>query len=94
MPGLAVSHDAVGVVTEAVVSICAISGRESKNDDRHVETIDAAQRADYLPAWNYRHINNAERKSAIAAVVESLLSNCVQRQLLARRSYSGGDSND
>ena len=42
----------------------------SEEDALHV-AIAAAQGADYLLTWNFRHINNAERKSAIAEVVES-----------------------
>jgi hypothetical protein len=31
----------------------------------------AAQGADYLLTWNFKHINNAEMKSAITKVVQS-----------------------
>lgn len=42
---------------------------KSEDDALHI-AIAAAQGADFLLTWNFRHINNAELKSAIARVVE------------------------
>jgi hypothetical protein len=42
----------------------------SENDALHI-AVAASQGADFLLTWNFRHINNAEMKSAIARVVES-----------------------
>jgi hypothetical protein len=42
----------------------------SESDALHIG-IAAAQGADYLLTWNFRHINNAERKAAISRVIES-----------------------
>ena len=62
----------------------------SEEDALHI-AIAAAQGADYLLTWNFRHINNAERKSAIAGVVESLGLACPQ---ICSPEELGGDSDD
>lgn len=62
----------------------------SEEDALHI-AIAAAQGADYLLTWNFRHINNAERKSAIAGVVESFGFACPQ---ICSPEELGGDSDD
>lgn len=47
----------------------------SEEDAAHI-AIASAQGMDYLLTWNFKHINNAERKSAIIRVVESCGFNC------------------
>jgi hypothetical protein len=51
----------------------------------------AAQGADYLLTWNFRHINNAEMKSAIAKIVESCGLVCPQ---ICSPEELGGNSRD
>ena len=62
----------------------------SEEDALHI-AIAAAQGADYLLTWNFRHINNAERKSAIAGVVESF--GFVRPQICSPEELEG-DSDD
>ena len=62
----------------------------SEEDALHL-AIASAQGADYLLTWNFRHINNAERKSAITGVVESLGFACPQ---ICSPEELGGDSDD
>lgn len=40
----------------------------SQRDALHI-AIAASQGADYLLTWNFRHINNAETRDVIAAVI-------------------------
>jgi hypothetical protein len=47
----------------------------SEEDAAHI-AIASAQGMDYLLTWNFKHINNAERKAAITRVVESCGFNC------------------
>ncbi len=47
----------------------------SEEDAAHI-AIASAQGMDYLLTWNFKHINNAEKKSAILAVVEACGFNC------------------
>lgn len=47
----------------------------SEEDAAHI-AIASAQGMDYLLTWNFKHINNAEKKAAILAVVESCGFNC------------------
>jgi hypothetical protein len=53
--------------------------------------IAAAQGADYLLTWNFKHINNAEMRSAITKVVESCGLACPQ---ICSPEELGGTSND
>ena len=53
--------------------------------------IAAAQGADYLLTWNFKHINNAETKSVIFKVVESCGFVCPQ---LCSPEELGETSND
>lgn len=47
----------------------------SEEDAAHI-AIASAQGMDYLLTWNFKHINNAERKATITRVVESCGFNC------------------
>jgi len=47
----------------------------SEEDALHIATA-SAHGMDYLLTWNFKHINNAEKKAAILAVVESCEFNC------------------
>jgi hypothetical protein len=47
----------------------------SEEDAAHI-AIASAQGMEYLLTWNFKHINNAERKAAIIRVVESCGFNC------------------
>jgi hypothetical protein len=49
----------------------------SEEDALHIG-IAAAQGADYLLIWNFKHINNAEKKAAIVRAVESCGYVCPQ----------------
>ena len=62
----------------------------SEEDALHI-AIAAAQGADYLLTWNFRHINNAEKKSAIAEVVESFGFACPE---ICSPEELGGGSDD
>ena len=88
IPSLAVSDAAVELAKKLLLDGAIPTG--SENDALHV-SIAAAQSADYLLTWNFRHINNAERKSAIAEVVESFGFVCPH---ICSPEELGGDSND
>ena len=62
----------------------------SEEDALHIG-IAAAQGADYLLTWNFKHINNAETKAAIIKLVESCGYVCPQ---LCSPEELGGISND
>ena len=62
----------------------------SEEDALHIG-IAAAQGADYLLTWNFKHINNAETKTAIIELVESCGYVCPQ---LCSPEELGGTSND
>jgi len=88
IPSLAVSDEAIELA-ELLLSEGVIP-KGSENDALHVG-IAAAQGADYLLTWNFRHINNAEKKAAIAKVVESRGFVCPQ---ICSPEELGGGSND
>jgi hypothetical protein len=75
IPSFAISDEAIELgellLSEGVVP----TGSES--DALHIG-LAAAQGADFLLTWNFRHINNAEMKAAIAGVVESRGFACPQ----------------
>jgi hypothetical protein len=88
IPSLAVSDAAVELAERLLLGGAIPAG--SENDALHV-AIAAAQGADYLLTWNFRHINNAERKSAIAGVVESFGFVCPH---ICSPEELGGDRDD
>jgi len=88
IPSLAIS-DEVSKLAELLLAQGAVpKGREE--DALHI-AIAAAQGADYLLTWNFAHINNAEMKSKITKVVESLGFVCPQ---ICSPEELGGTSND
>jgi hypothetical protein len=87
IPSLAISDDAIGLA-ELLLSEGVIP-KGSENDALHV-SIAAAQGADFLLTWNFRHINNAEMKSNIARVVESRGFECPE---ICSPEELGGESN-
>lgn len=68
IPSLKISDQATELAGQLLAEGVIPAG--SKDDALHI-AIAAAQGADFLLTWNFRHINNAETKSAITRVVES-----------------------
>jgi hypothetical protein len=68
IPSLLISEDAVEIAN-SLLSEGAIP-KGSEEDALHIG-IAAAQGADFLLTWNFKHINNAETKAQIAKVIES-----------------------
>ena len=88
IPSLAISDQATELA-ELLLSEGAIPAG-SENDALHIG-VATAQGADFLLTWNFRHINNAEVKSAIARVVESQGFVCPQ---ICSPEELGGSSDD
>ena len=61
----------------------------SEEDAVHI-AVAASQGMNYLLTWNFKHINNAEKKASIATVVESCGFACPQ---LCSPEELGGNSN-
>ena len=68
IPSLKISDQATELAEQLLAEGVVPAG--SEDDALHI-AIAAAQGADFLLTWNFRHINNAEMKSAITRVVES-----------------------
>lgn len=68
IPALDISEEAKNLAKD-LVRFEAIP-RNSEEDALHI-AIAAANGMDFLLTWNFKHINNAETKEAIAKVVES-----------------------
>ena len=62
----------------------------SEEDALHI-AVASAHGVDFLLTWNFKHINNAEKKAEIEAVVESCGYTCPQ---LCSPEELGGNSND
>lgn len=88
IPSLAISDTAIEL-SELLPSAGAVP-EGSENDALHIG-IAAAQGADFLLTWNFRHINNAETKVAIARLIESRGLVCPQ---LCSPEELGGTDND
>jgi len=88
IPSLAISDKATELAELLLIQGAVPKG--SEEDALHI-AIAAAQGADYLLTWNFKHINNAEMKSAIAKVVESCGLVCPQ---ICSPEELGGTSND
>ncbi len=88
IPSLAISDEATELA-ELLLKQGAVS--EGIEEDALHIGIAAAQGADYLLTWNFKHINNAEMKSAITKVVESCGFVCPQ---ICSPEELGGTSND
>lgn len=81
--------DEAAVIANLLLSQEAVP-KGSEEDALHIG-IAAAQGADYLLTWNFKHINNAETKRAISQLVESCGYECPQ---LCSPEELGGISND
>ena len=68
IPSLRISDQATELAGQLLAKGVIPAG--SEDDALHI-AIAAAQGVDFLLTWNFRHINNAETKSAIVRVVES-----------------------
>jgi len=88
IPSLSISDEATELA-ELLLTQGAVS-EGSEEDALHIG-IAAAQGADFLLTWNFKHINNAEMKSAITKVVESCGLVCPQ---ICSPEELGGTSND
>ncbi|MCP4698731.1 MAG: type II toxin-antitoxin system VapC family toxin [Gammaproteobacteria bacterium] len=88
IPSLSISEEAVNLA-ELLLSQGTVP-KGSEEDALHIG-IAAAQGADYLLTWNFKHINNAETKSVIIKTVESCGFVCPQ---LCSPEELGGTSND
>lgn len=88
IPSLAISSDATEIAELLLTQGVVPEG--SEEDALHIG-IAVAQGADYLLTWNFKHINNAEMKSAITRIVEMLGFICPQ---ICSPEELGGISND
>lgn len=88
IPSLAISDMAIEL-SELLLSEGALP-EGSESDALHIG-VAAAQGADFLLTWNFRHINNAETKAAIARLIESRELVCPQ---LCSPEELGGTGND
>ena len=87
IPSLVISDEAIKL-SELLLSNGVIP-KGSEEDALHIG-IAAAQGTDYLLTWNFRHINNAETRTAIVDRVESCGYQCPQ---LCSPEELGGTSN-
>ena len=88
IPSLAISDEAAELAELLVAQGVVPKGSEA--DALHIG-IAAAQGVDFLLTWNFKHINNAEMKSAIVKLVESCEFVCPQ---ICSSEELGGMSND
>jgi len=88
IPSLAISDEAAELAEFLVAQ--GVVPKGSKEDALHIG-IAAAQGVDFLLTWNFKHINNAEMKSAIVKLVESCGFVCPQ---ICSPEELGGTSND
>ena len=88
IPSLETSDQAIELSRQLMTEGVIPAG--SEDDALHI-AIAAAQGADFLLTWNFRHINNAETKSAIIRVVESRGFVCPH---ICSPEELGGGSND
>ncbi len=88
IPRLSISDEAKKIAELLLFQNAVPKG--SEEDALHIG-IAAAQGADYLLTWNFKHINNAETKTAITQLVESCGYKCPQ---LCSPEELGGVSDD
>lgn len=88
IPSLSISNDAENLAK--LLLLKGVVPENSKGDALHI-SVAAAQGADYLLTWNFKHINNAEMKLAIYQTVESCGFICPQ---ICSPEELGGNSND
>jgi hypothetical protein len=85
---LSISDTAIQLAEALLIENAVPQG--SEEDALHI-AIAAAQGADYLLTWNFKHINNAEKKLAISHSVAALDYICPQ---LCSPEELGGTIND
>ncbi len=88
IPSLAITDQASELANRLLVKKVIPEG--SEDDALHIG-IAVAQGTDYLLTWNFRHINNAETKSAITSIIESSGYVCPQ---ICSPEELGGVTND
>ncbi|WP_339138187.1 MAG: type II toxin-antitoxin system VapC family toxin [Candidatus Electrothrix sp. GW3-4] len=88
IPSLSISDEAVWVANLLLEEKAVPLG--SEDDALHIG-IAAAQGSDYLLTWNFKHINNAEKKAAITRLVESCGYAC---PLFCSLEELGGETDD
>jgi hypothetical protein len=88
VPGLIITNEAIQIAELLLADNAVPKG--SEEDALHIG-IAAAQGVDYLLTWNFKHINNAEKKMAISNVVVSRGFICPQ---LCSPEELGGNFND
>ncbi|MEI6066887.1 MAG: type II toxin-antitoxin system VapC family toxin [Methylococcaceae bacterium] len=88
IPSLSISDEATRIADLLLAKSAVPPG--SEEDALHI-AIAAAQGADFLLTWNFKHINNAETKAAIIRLVESCGYVCPQ---LCSPEELGGISDD
>ena len=88
IPSLSISDEATKIAELLLLKGAVPKG--SEEDALHI-AIASAQGADYLLTWNFKHINNAETRTAIIELVESCGYICPQ---LCSPEELGGTSND
>lgn len=87
VPSLMISDEAL-ILAQTLLSKGAVP-KGSEEDALHIG-IAAAQGADYLLTWNFKHINNAETKAAIVEIIESFGYLCPQ--LCSPEELGGSES--
>jgi len=75
LPHLFVSDTAINIAQSLITGGAVPPG--SEQDALHIATA-AAQGADYILTWNFKHMNNAKIKSKIRYILEELGYNCPQ----------------
>jgi hypothetical protein len=88
IPLLSISDEAVNLANALITK--SVVPENSKEDALHI-SIAAAQGVDFLLTWNFKHINNAEKKSAISLLVDSFGFVCPQ---ICSPEELGENSND
>jgi len=88
IPSLIISDEATRIADLLLAKGAVPVG--SEEDALHIG-IAAAQGVDFLLTWNFKHINNAETKTAITRLVESCGYACPQ---LCSPEELGGMSDD
>lgn len=88
IPLLSISDKAVNLANALITK--GIVPENSKEDALHI-SVAASQGVDFLLTWNFKHMNNAEKKSAIFLLVDSFGFVCPQ---ICSPEELGGNSND
>ena len=88
IPFISISDEAVNLANALITK--GVVPENSKEDALHI-SVAAAQGVDFLLTWNFKHINNAEKKPAIFLLVDSFGFVCPQ---ICSPEELGGNSND